>query len=143
MSIHAPEGNDLSPTPEGDDQYCHGDFYFHLMNMLRKARPFTAQAYFPNKGGMKTITNQNTANGNVRIMEGNNLKEPDENDLMFFSREFLESIGIDWRRLKVRQTQDNYNPEKTGVYRKIDPDVLKRIMGEPPLDNKDHEKKAG
>ncbi len=143
MSIHAPEGNDHSPTPEEIDDYCHGDFYFHLRDILRQARPFTNKAYFPNRGGLKTVTNRNTANGNIRVIEGNNLREPDENDLIFFSREFLESAGIDWRRLKVRTTQNDYNPEKTGVYRKIDPEVLKRIMEEPALDTKAQEKKAG
>ncbi|MCL4405704.1 MAG: hypothetical protein M1287_00665 [Firmicutes bacterium] len=143
MSIHGPEENDHSSTPEESDQYCYGDFYYHLKGLLQHARPFRDKAYFPNRGGLKTVTNRNTANGCVRIIEGVSMREPDESDLIYFSKEFLESAGIDWRRLKSRLEEDHYIPEQTGVYPKIDPDVFKRIMNEPPLADPKNEKKTG
>lgn len=140
MSMHDQEH---SSTPEESDQYCFGDYYFHLRAALQHAQKFTVKAYLPNNGGIRTVTNQNTANGSLRIIDGNNLREPDESELMYFTKDTTDLLELDVHRLKDRRKGETYNPEKTGVYRKIDPKVLERVLNESPPAPEKTGKKAG
>lgn len=142
MSMLGPEKNDNSSSPEDDAPYRYGNFYFHLRDTLRRIPSLTVKAYLPNSGGIKTVTNRNTANGSIRIVEGKNLREPDESELMYFTQDTLEQMGLDFRRLKVREDTD-FNPDKTGVYRKIDPKTLQRILNEPSAQTPEQKEKVG
>lgn len=144
MSIHSPEGNDHSSTPEGNDQYRYGGHYFHIRDLLMRGPRFTAKAYLPNHGGVFTVTNIGTSNGGARIVIANNrMKEPDESDPIYFDEEFLRMMGIPRNRLKMRQIENEEILEKSGIYPAIDRKTFERIMNEPPLDQKKEEKKAG
>ncbi len=142
MSMHGLEENDNSSSPEDDAPYRYGDYYFHLRDKLRGIPSLTVKAFLPNSGGIKTITNKNTANGSIRIVEGKNMREPDESEPMYFTQDTLEQLRLDYRRLKAREDIE-FNPEKTGVYRKIDPQTLQRILNEPSAQTPEQKEKVG
>ncbi len=137
MPIQKLEGKDHSSTPEGSDLYRYGGFYYFLRTAFMYAPQFTTEAYFPHCGGMKTVTNKNTSNGGLRIVDGKNLREPDDSDLIFFDAEFLSSINLSAKRLKTRTEKDEDEPEVTGIYKIVNQEVRERINKEPSDENEE------
>ncbi|MFO0780518.1 MAG: hypothetical protein U0519_01300 [Candidatus Gracilibacteria bacterium] len=138
MSIHFQKMETGSIAHESSDQYLYGDHYFHLRDFFRQCQRFTTKAYLPSHGGLKTVTNQDTVGGTLRILiDAKNKKEPDESDSIFFTEDFLRSIGLNHRKLKTRKPEDDYDPETTGVYKKISSEIAERIEKES------NDKKAG
>ena len=62
---------------------------------------------------------------------------------MYFTKDAADLLGLNVNKLKERGKRETYNSEQTGVYRKIDPNVLERILKEESLTPETKAKKTG
>jgi len=142
MSLDRPEENDQSQVPDESSQCRFGKAYIFLRAAIQMGPRFTAQAYLPDHGGFKTVTNTNTANGTLRFEEGDKKYEPDDSDFIYFNRKIVDILGLKVEDLKDLQTE-KFEPDKSGTFNRISDEVLRMVENENPPTPWNIDKKTG